>query len=237
MTQRPFLDHVSMPSEQIHPMRGDLSDAAVAARKYERHLPATFDVTLLALGADAHVASIFPGGCLLDGRRDANRLEGRRVQAVWECHLNAWRITLTPTEVLNARAILVLATGVDKATAVHAALEAPMDLTRWPAQLLRAVGNHVEWIIDAADARSLAVSRVITTVEPTATTRQPPAVPLLAFRVAFDSDGGPGFRRHRLFDPAFFFDLAFERNSFVKCSNIGVGPASDLSKTSNATGD
>ena len=41
----------------------------------------------------------------------------------------------------------------------------------------------------------------------------------------------------RLFDPAFFFDLAFERNCFVKFGNIGVGPTSDLCKTCNATGD
>ena len=82
-------------------------------------------------------------------------LEGSRVQAVWARHLNAWRITLTPAEVLNAREILVLAVGAGKATAVHAALEAPVDVTRWPAQLLRAAGDRVEWIVDAAAARLL----------------------------------------------------------------------------------
>lgn len=155
MTRRALLDHMPIPSEQIHSMRGELTDPAVAARKYERDLPATFDVTLLGLGADAHVASIFPGSSLLDGERDVSGLEGSRVQAVWARHLNAWRITLTPAEVLNAREILVLAAGAGKATAVHAALEAPVDVTRWPAQLLRAAGDRVEWIVDAAAARLL----------------------------------------------------------------------------------
>ena len=160
MAQCALLDHVPIPSEHIHPMRGDLPDAAVAARRYERHLPARFDVTLLGLGADAHVASIFPGSRLLDGGRDVSTLEGSRVQAVWAHHLNVWRITLTPAEVLNAREILVLATGVEKATAVHAALEAPFDVSRWPAQLLRAAGDRVEWILDAAAARSLVLPSV-----------------------------------------------------------------------------
>jgi 6-phosphogluconolactonase len=155
MTQRVLLNYVPIPSEQIHPMRGDLPDPEVVARNYERDLPATFDVTLLGLGADAHVASIFPGSSLLDGERDGSS----RVQAVWARHLSAWRITLTPAEILNARAILVLVAGADKARAVHAALEAPIDVTRWPAQLLRAAGDRVEWIIDAPAARSLTVPR------------------------------------------------------------------------------
>jgi len=161
MTQRALLDHVPIPSEHIHPMRGELPDPAVAARSYERDLPATFDVTLLGLGADAHVASIFSGSSLLDGENDVSGIEGSRVQAVWAWHLNVWRITLTPAEVLNTRAILVLAVGASKATAVHAALEAPVDVTRWPAQLLRAAGDRVEWILDAAAARSLVVPHAI----------------------------------------------------------------------------
>ena len=159
MTHRSLLAHVQVPSIQVHPVRGDLPDAAEAAREYEGILPATFDVMLLGLGADAHIASIFPGSSLLDSERDVRGLEGSRVRALWVHHLNAWRITLTPAEVLNARAILVLASGAEKATAVHAALDAPTDVTRWPAQLLRAAGDRVEWIIDAAAARSLAAPR------------------------------------------------------------------------------
>ncbi len=51
MTQRALLTHVPIPSDQVHPVRGDLPDAAAAARAYEHLLPATIDVMLLGLAA------------------------------------------------------------------------------------------------------------------------------------------------------------------------------------------
>jgi len=78
--------------------------------------------------------------------------QGNRVAAVWADHLNAWRITLTPPALLDARAILVIVSGANKAAAVRAALDGPIDEVRWPAQLLRAAGDRVEWIMDAAAA-------------------------------------------------------------------------------------
>jgi 6-phosphogluconolactonase/glucosamine-6-phosphate isomerase/deaminase len=75
--------------------------------------------------------------------------------AVWAAHLDAWRITLTPGALLDARAILVMASGAAKAAAVRAALELPEDVARWPAQLLRRAGDRVEWVIDRQAAAGL----------------------------------------------------------------------------------
>ena len=75
-----------------------------------------------------------------------------RVAAVWAPHLNAWRITLTPPALLDARAIVMLVSGAKKAAAVHAALELPTDLRRWPVHLLRDDSDRVEWFIDRAAA-------------------------------------------------------------------------------------
>jgi 6-phosphogluconolactonase len=104
-------------------------------------------VALLGLGTDGHIASIFPGSPLLTHDRV------KRVAAVRVEHLHAWRITLTPSALLDARAIVVLVSGADKDAAVRAALDGPDDVRQWPVQLLRAAGDRVEWFIDSAAAR------------------------------------------------------------------------------------
>jgi 6-phosphogluconolactonase len=83
MAERALLRHVAIPAEQIHRMRGELADAPAAAADYARELAAgfaragradrTFDVMLLGLGEDAHIASIFPGSDLLSGPRTQGR--------------------------------------------------------------------------------------------------------------------------------------------------------------------
>jgi len=165
MAHRALLAHVPIPANQVHRIRGEVPDAAAAAREYVHLLPATFDVMLLGLGEDAHIASIFPGSPLLEMGSDPIHKSTQGVEsshegglsplvaAVWAAHLNAWRITLTPQELLDARAILVIVSGENKAAAARAALDGPVDEVRWPAQLLRAAGDRVEWIMDAAAAR------------------------------------------------------------------------------------
>jgi 6-phosphogluconolactonase/glucosamine-6-phosphate isomerase/deaminase len=50
-------------------------------------------------------------------------------------------------------AIVMLVAGASKAAAVSAALDGPEDVKRWPAQLLRAAGDCVEWFMDSDAAR------------------------------------------------------------------------------------
>ena len=164
MARQALIQHVPVPENQVHRMRGELADARDAARAYEQVLPAaftaagradlTFDVMLLGLGEDAHIASIFPGSRLF-ASIDVTSAIPRDAEAVWASHLEAWRITLTPPVLLDARAILMIVAGGTKAEAVDAALQAPDDLHRWPAQLLRPAGDRVEWILDRAAARLL----------------------------------------------------------------------------------
>jgi 6-phosphogluconolactonase len=148
---------VPIPPEQVHRMRGEL-EAEEAARAYELDLAdtfraagrtdQTFDLMLLGLGDDAHIASIFPGSPVLHERT-------RRVAAPWVPHLEAYRITLTPPALVDARRIVMLVEGPKKAEAVAAAIEGPPDVLRWPAQLLRAAGDRVEWLIDRSAAQGL----------------------------------------------------------------------------------
>src|SRR5688572_21606184 len=146
MAASAMLHRVSVPSLQVHRMRGELADASDAARDYEQELRAgfatacrsdmTFDLMLLGLGEDAHIASIFPESELLrrpvKGRPTPGNVghpveerpttvnvgrpfTGRRVAAIWAPHLDAWRITLTPQALLDAQAIVMIVAGEKKA--------------------------------------------------------------------------------------------------------------------------
>jgi 6-phosphogluconolactonase len=161
MAVESFLSHVPVVP-QVHRMRGENPDAEGAAREYEERLRSgfaaagrsdlTFDVMLLGVGADAHIASLFPDSPL----PDANEV---RVAAVQGLSPGTWRITLTPRAVLDARAFVVMVAGQEKAEAVHAALEGPEDVGHIPAQLLRQAGDRVAWFIDRAAASALRATR------------------------------------------------------------------------------
>jgi 6-phosphogluconolactonase len=172
MAAEALLRPCGVPEDRVHRMRGELEDAAAAAADYaallRRHLrrgEPLFDVMLLGLGEDAHIASIFPGSPLLTGTAAAAATDaddpgdaGERsplAAAVWASHLNAWRITLTPKAVLNASSIVIVTDGAAKAAAVDAALHAPDDRSRVPAQLLRSAGERVEWWLDREAAARL----------------------------------------------------------------------------------
>lgn len=151
MARDALIAHVPIPPAQVHRMRGELPPGE-AAREYERELMGTFDLMLLGLGEDAHIASIFPGSAVLDER-------ARKTAAPFAAHLNAYRITLTPPALLDARRIVMLVAGTQKADAVKAAIEGPEDPHKYPAQLLRGAGERVEWLIDRAAARALSSPR------------------------------------------------------------------------------
>ena len=121
-----LLRHVPVLSAHVHRMQGEQENAHDAARAYQAqlmaHLPLSgapgpdgvpqFDLMLLGLGPDGHVASLFPGTPIL-----AERV--RWVAAVFVEKLNTWRISLTLPVIDNARHIMVLVAGACKADIVR----------------------------------------------------------------------------------------------------------------------
>jgi 6-phosphogluconolactonase len=172
LAHRALIQHVEIPAQHIHRMRGELS-AVEAAREYDALLhnrarsdDLLFDIVLLGIGTDAHIASLFPHSPLLaqtitqnEGafqHPESRTKTGRELASgVFVPAVRQWRITLTPPAVLSARSIVVLAAGAEKADAVANAIEGDSEIQRYPAQLLRAAGERVEWIIDEAAARQL----------------------------------------------------------------------------------
>jgi 6-phosphogluconolactonase len=103
----------------VHRMRGELGPDD-AADDYERSLreagPPRFDLVLLGIGPDGHLASMFPDQASLSER-------SRLVVGVHEAGLEPYvpRVTLTFPALVNARQVVFLATGASKADAVAAA--------------------------------------------------------------------------------------------------------------------
>jgi 6-phosphogluconolactonase len=168
LAQRLLLQHVDVPETQIHRMRGELPasdagrlyDAVLHARRAQTAGP-LFDVMLLGIGSNAHIASIFPRSPLLlerperSERSERPERSERLATGVAVPELSQWRITMTPAALLDSAHIIVIADGASKAAAVAAAIEAPADVEQYPAQLLRDGGDRVEWIIDSAAAARL----------------------------------------------------------------------------------
>jgi 6-phosphogluconolactonase len=101
-----------------------------------------FDVIHRGIGPDGHTASLFPGEALIENR-------DRLAAAVWVEKLRQWRVTLLPGVLEAARHTVILATGDDKATALHATLCEPYDPLKWPAQIAAQAANTT-WFTDLA---------------------------------------------------------------------------------------
>jgi 6-phosphogluconolactonase len=149
MARETLLDKISIPAENVHRIRGELPhDEAAAA--YQAELEAVlgvngwFDLVLLGMGEDGHIASLFPGTTALEEHE-------RPVVAVYMERLRAWRITLTLPLINAARHVLFLVSGAAKAPTlarIHAG-------ERLPASLVQPVQGQLTWLVDMAAAGRL----------------------------------------------------------------------------------
>lgn len=151
MARAALLDVVPIPSEQIFRIPTELANPEAAAANYaqalQSHLPggSQLDLILLGVGADGHTASLFPHTSILSVR-------DHLVAAVYVEKLDAWRISMTYPAIEQARQILFLVSGADKASIVASLLAAPEGEGKTlPAQGLQASGE-VNWFLDKAAA-------------------------------------------------------------------------------------
>jgi 6-phosphogluconolactonase len=107
-----------------------------------------FDLVHLGMGADAHIASLFPGEPLIENR-------GEIAAAVFAEKLSQWRITLLPGVLLAARHTAVLVAGEDKAAALAKVFHDSYNPKSYPAQMIAHHGRRVAWFFDEAAARLL----------------------------------------------------------------------------------
>lgn len=150
LARETLLDALPVPERQVHRM-ACASEPGDAAAAYARTLraffdgtEALFDVTLLGLGDDGHVASLFPGADALDEPEGwVMTTEAPPTSPV------AQRLTLTLPALNAARLVLFLVAGARKQPALRRVLDATEAQEPLPAARVRPVGT-LAWYVDAA---------------------------------------------------------------------------------------
>ncbi len=143
-----LLDHINIPSAQIHSIRTDIS-AEKSAKEYEKNLHTffdekqqTFDLVLLGLGDDGHTLSLFPGDDVLKDKTSWVKAVNSKEKGE--------RITLMPVVVNKASAIVFLVTGENKAKVINEILKGEQQ--KYPAELIMPSNGQLHWFLDEAAA-------------------------------------------------------------------------------------
>ncbi len=126
MLKDTLLDQVPIPRQNIHPVPVGEATAQIAARKYEEDLTIFFkllagelpelDLILLGIGEDGHTASLFPG------KPFSNEPNGLAI-AVKLNEISHPRISLTLPVINNAKNILFLVRGANKAEVLERVIQ------------------------------------------------------------------------------------------------------------------
>lgn len=150
-----LLDAITIPTGNIHRMRGEASDLAVAASEYETTLRDTvkqklsglpsLDLVVLGVGDDGHTASLFPGEPTVNvtdrlvvavpAKRDAKREA---------------RLTLTTPVLENARATVIIVLGASKNAPLERIWSTSGTVSETPARIIRSFRGSITWVIDRA---------------------------------------------------------------------------------------
>jgi 6-phosphogluconolactonase len=142
LAKRTLLDRIADQPE-VHRIRGEI-DPADASGEYDKKLEGvTLDLLLLGLGADGHVASLFPGSPQL--------AERERLVTSGPAGLEPFvdRVTMTLPALLSAKRIILLAAGAAKAGAIERAFRGEIT-PEVPASLLREGDAPIDVFLDAA---------------------------------------------------------------------------------------
>lgn len=147
MIKRILLDNVPIPEKNIHAIPTEKTTPEEAAKEYEKILfencpidnnHPCFDFSLLGIGEDGHVASLFP-------ETDALTITNKMAVSVFVPKLKAWRISLTFPALNHSHYTAVIATGEKKICVVKHVLKKTEVI--YPIQLLEPQ-HELEWYLD-----------------------------------------------------------------------------------------
>ena len=148
MVQETLLDHIKIPGENVHRIRGEIAPEEAAAEyaelldaHFKEDLPC-FDLILLGLGEDGHTASLFP-------ETDAVGECEKHAVAVFVPRLSAWRVTLTLPVLNAAREILFLVSGKSKSEMIQRIMSIKQPAKELPATMVNPQNGELHWMLDS----------------------------------------------------------------------------------------
>lgn len=150
-----LLDRVPVAPDHVHAMPADVGQgvdqaAAAYADELARQSPGgfvpDFDVVLLGMGAEGHVASLFPGMPAMYDARSVAAIEDSPKPP-------PTRISLTLAALRSGRDVWVVATGAAKAAAASAAVREGVNPTEVPAAGARGREATIFWLDREAASR------------------------------------------------------------------------------------
>lgn len=159
MAKESLLKNVKIPESNIHALPTDNDSPQIAAEKHSGELRRIFpgsdeaipryDLILLGMGGDGHVASLFPNHALLDE-------EEKLIGVVTDSPKPPpTRLTMTLPVINSAKRIYFLVSGENKVSAVKQVLEQSQPSPEYPASLVSPDKGKVTWWLDEAAAKLL----------------------------------------------------------------------------------
>ena len=143
-----LLDRIESPPAEIHRIRGELPPAEAADLLNAELEGVDLDLLLLGLGADGHIASLFPGSPQL------SVVDRRATSGPAGLEPFVDRVTMTLPTIRAAKQIIFLVTGADKAGAAARAFAGPVT-EDVPASLVRLAPVRIQAFLDAAASARL----------------------------------------------------------------------------------
>lgn len=122
-------------------------DYAEDIKYFFRGFP-NFDLILLGMGNDGHTASLFP---FTEALKETEKLAvANRVEK-----LDTTRFTLTFPVINNARNVIFLVKGADKAETLRTVLQGEFQPEKYPSQNVKPTSGNLFWLVDREAARLL----------------------------------------------------------------------------------